>query len=345
MAGTTFWLRIVHVVCMAVVFPLAACSAAPPPRTVAADFDSHAALEDQEHIDNHSNWMSRHKNKLKDLAINQVTLLGSHDADSKDVHKGSPPATGYLTHHNKHIHRHASAKDVGSARCQASSIAEQLKAGVRYFDMRVAYQDGAYFGMHMWLSTPFFGPGSVMDQIKVFMAAHPDEVLILYFQGIYSETGPMTDAEAAALFGLVADELPGLLLPKSDFSRLTFGEIWQGQGRVILMSDKATSLPFVWSDQALDSTWFDQQDPQELVSELDGVVASWRAGQSASKLRHLQAMTTTKTKIASARITNALVRDKLLGAWRDAPISVVQVDDAAHAEIMSILIHTLHEPK
>jgi hypothetical protein len=285
--------------------------------------------------------MSRHKEELKDLPINQVTLLGSHDAASWNIHKGYPPATGYLTHHNKHITRHASAKDVRSARCQSTSIANQLKSGVRYLDLRVAYQDGAYYGMHMWLSLPFFGSGSVMAQIEDFMATHPDEVLVLFFQQLYSSTGPMNDAEAAALFTQVAQEVPGIFIPKNDFSRLTFGEIWKGQGRVILMSEKATNLPFVWDAKELDSTWFNQEDPEILISELDKVVASWEAGRSASKLRHLQAMTTTKDKLSTAQVTNALVRARLEADWQQAPISVVQVDDSATSEIVSILIKRL----
>ncbi len=340
MAERASWTRIgnIAIACLSI---LTACATASPSRGGLQRLDARDAIENREATGDFSDWMSRHKNELKDLPLNRVTLLGSHDAASKDVRQGSPPATGYLTHNNKHLHRHATARDVDAARCQSVSIAGQLTSGVRYLDLRVAHQDGAYFGMHMWLSTPFFGPDSVMAQIKAFTAAHPDEVLILYFQHLYSSDGPMTEAQSAALFGLVERELPGLLIPKNDFSRLTYGEIWRGRGRIILMSGMAASLPFVWSDQALDSTWFDQQRPQTLVAALDAVVASWRAGDDAAKLRHLQAMTTTGEKLAAARVTNALIREKLAGDWRDAPISVVQVDDAAFSGIMPLLLQRL----
>ena len=291
----------------------------------------------------HGSWMARHRNQLAPLALARVSLLGSHDAGSCDVAEGNPPVSGYLTHHGKHITRHASAKDVLSARCQGNSIAAQLEAGVRYLDLRVASQDGGYFAVHEWLSTPLFGPGSVIAQIGGFLASHPEEVLVLDVAELYSATGEMNDGEAAALLNMISSQLPGLLLPTGNTATLTFGEIWSQHGRVVLLCGKARDLPFVWDNGVLDSHWFNQKDPETLMSDLDGVVDAWRAGQSASRLRLLQTMTTTGTKLKTARTTNALAQARLAGPWRGAPVSVFQVDDAAHCGLMPLLLAALGE--
>lgn len=64
-------------------------------------------------VDSYADWMSEHKEQLKGFPINQVTLLGSHDSSSCDIHVGSPPVSGYLTHSGHHKKGCASLKDVG----------------------------------------------------------------------------------------------------------------------------------------------------------------------------------------------------------------------------------------
>jgi hypothetical protein len=301
--------------------------------------------------DSHGSWMARHKELMRNLAVNQVALLGSHDAVSHSIHEGAKPAKGYLTHTGHHLSRHASAADLLSARCQSASIGEQLRHGVRYLDLRIAHQDHEYWGMHMWLSTtPCFGERGFLGEIKSFLADHPDEVVLLLAQHLYSEHGPMTPEEADAFYRKAEKDLEPLLIPRDDFSRLTFGEIWRGRGRIILIAGAELSTdallaahPNLWNGRDLDSQWMDQPSPVKLMAELDRVIAEWRDGKSARKLRHLQAMTTCGHKIESAATTAALLREKLAADWKTAPISVVQVDDSVHSDLMQILIDRLRQ--
>lgn len=285
----------------------------------------------------YADWMSEHKEQLKGMPINQVTLLGSHDSTSCDIHVGSPAVSGYLTHRGKHKKGHASKKDVRSAVCQGASIKAQLEYGVRHIDLRIAYQDGRYWGSHMYISTPAFGPEGVFTQIKEFLKKHPDEVIIMTGEHLYSETAPMTTDEAHAFYNKLETEFRSLLIKRNDFSQLTFGEIWKGEGRVILVAD-ITDDPFLWDVHMTDSTWMNERDPGDLISELKTVVDKWRNGESSDKLRRLQAMTTTGNKLKTAKATNALVRKMIRTDWKDAPISVLQVDDAVKSGLMPLLI-------
>ena len=327
----------------------------------------------------YADWMSQNKERIRPLTINQLTLLGSHDSASCDVRAGSAPASGYLTRKDHHISHHASESDLRSAICQDASIRAQLDAGVRHFDLRIAHDKGEYWGMHMWLSTPAFGPGGVFTQVKDFLRDHPDEIVILAAEHLYSDKGPMTPGQAAAFYKRVEKEFGDLLAPTGDFARTTYGDLWSGRARVILIacpeceesvavepsqfrskhrhghsskpaapatpdSGPADILddPYLWCGLEVDSKWLDEKSQEVLIAGLDGLIARWRAGTSAAKLRRLQAMVTAGHKLADAKVTNPMVLKKLQTDWADAPISVVQVDDAVHSGLMPALIDKLN---
>jgi len=291
----------------------------------------------------YADWMAANKDILKDLPINQVPLLGSHDAGSCDVNSDSPPCKGYLTHSGHHIHRMPKGSDVTSARCQSASIKDQLRYGVRYLDLRIARQGGAYRIEHMWMSTPLLGEGGVFTQIKDFLREHPQEVIILHMQELYSDTGRMNGAEAKAYFQLVKEEFGAALAAKGDFASTTLGNIWASGANIIVVADIERSRePFIWHERQVDTRWMDKQNSDELADALDAhVISGWRRGAYADKLRVLQAMTTTKHKILKAKKTNAEIRKRLESDWKDAPINVVQVDDSVNSSLMPVLIGRL----
>jgi len=291
----------------------------------------------------YADWMVKNKGVLENLPINRVPLLGSHDAGSCDLNSGSPPCKGYLTHSDHHIHRMPRGSDLTSARCQSASIKDQLRYGVRYFDLRIALQDGVYQIEHMWMSTPLLGEGGVFAQIKDFLREYPQEIIILHMQELYSDTGRMDSDEAEVYFQLIKQEFGAALAPRGDFASTTLGSIWAAGANIIVVADvESSSQPFIWHEHQIDTKWMDKQDPVELADALDArVISGWRRGDCADKLRVLQAMTTTKHKILNARQTNAEIKKRLETDWKDAPINVVQVDDSVNSGLMSVLIERL----
>jgi len=235
--------------------------------------------------------------------------------------------------------------DVTSARCQSASIKDQLRYGVRYLDMRIAWQDGAYWIEHMWMSTPLLGEEGVFAEIKAFLREHPQEVIILHMQELYSETGRMNDDEAEAYFQLIKQEFGAALALKGDFASTTIGDIRAAGANIIVVADvESSSEPFIWYERQVDTKWMNKEDSVELADALnDRVISGWRRGDCADKLRVLQAMTTTKHKIVKARETNAEIKKRLESDWKDAPINVVQVDDSVNSGIMPVLIKRLKQ--
>ncbi|MDD5431847.1 MAG: hypothetical protein PHO70_02545 [Candidatus Omnitrophica bacterium] len=293
----------------------------------------------------YADWMVKNKDTIKDLPINQIPLLGSHDAGSCDVSFDSPPCHGYLTHSGHHIHRMPRGSDVASARCQSASIKDQLRYGVRYLDLRVAWQDGAYQIEHMWMSTPLLGEGGVFTQIEDFLREYPQEIIILHMQELYSETGRMNSDETEDYFQLINKEFGASLATRGDFASTTPGDIWAAGANIIVIADVQSSLqPFIWYEHQVDTKWMDKQDPDKLTNALNAkVISGWRRGDCAGKLRVLQAMTTTKHKILNARKTNPKIKKRLESDWKSAPINVVQVDDSVNSGLMPVLIERLRK--
>jgi hypothetical protein len=295
----------------------------------------------------YSDWMGRNQEALKDMPVNHVPLLGSHDAGSCDVSLSSPPCRGYLTHKGNHIHRMPKGTDVTSARCQSATIKDQLRYGVRYLDLRIALQDGSYWIEHMWMSTALAGEGGVFTQILEFLQEHPREIVILNMQALYSETGEMNAEEAAAYFRMVESQFGEIMMPAGEFASVTMRDLWARNARLIVIGDTERSpLPFLWDVRKVDSRWMNKQDSVKLCHALNSkVIKGWRKGKSHDRLRVLQAMTTTKHKIKQAETTNADIREWLSSQWSDAPVNVVQADDAVNSGLMPVLIERIENDK
>ena len=101
-------------------------------------------------VDN-SNWMEYID---EDAYVNEIVMPGSHDAGSY--------------------------KMVWLGETQQFNIEQQLKMGVRYFDLRVNKIDDEYVIFHSIINGVEFLP--ILESIKNFIIDNPTEVLLLDFQ-------------------------------------------------------------------------------------------------------------------------------------------------------------------
>jgi len=79
-------------------------------------------------------------------------------------------------------------------------------------------------------------------------------------------------------------------------------------------------------------------DPSNLINDLTDELNKWTSAPDPAKLFVLQGMTTTREKLESAAIVNPMLCDQLDGAWKNFPINVIQVDDAAKSGLMPHLL-------
>lgn len=167
---------------------------------------------------------------IDDLPIRKLRLIGSHDAASDGIAGDSDRCIGYCrVDDRKDCSGHPSDSQLENYRCQSESMLDQLRAGVRYFDLRVALQGGKFYSEHIflagpfWLDEPFEGEGGILNQIHQFFEECTGEVIILTTSSdhMYSDTtdnGLATKDERNAYFDMVMKKLPGMLAPAPEFS-------------------------------------------------------------------------------------------------------------------------------
>jgi len=113
-----------------------------------------------------SHWMSFVKDET---LLKRVAIPGSHDSGTKDMPWYS--------------------------RTQDKSVAEQLRMGIRYFDLRVKIKDGACRIYH----GPAYGfyLKDIFGEINAFLDENPSECILLDFQKIYNPEAAEKTCELA----------------------------------------------------------------------------------------------------------------------------------------------------
>lgn len=313
-------------------------------------------------VTNYANWMEENKTVLGNLPVNMAVLLGSHDAMSYTVATNNSACIGYETSSGTTIDSFCSTTDLKKAQCQKDPITAQLTAGVRYFDLRIAYQNGMYYAEHMWLGAQLFpAPASTpLIEIKNFLAANPSEVVILNVNALLSDApgdapgntpGAMTPAQQQTLFSNIEQLFGSSLIPQAA-AFPTFNSIWAGVGRIILINSWAplgSPDPNVWDNTSktqplVNSEWqkVTTDSPQLLVGDLTVVLNKWynNWSQYAGQMRVLQAMTTTDKKIDAAENTNSYLCNYCLPSswWPKYKLNIIQVDDSTNSGIQRFVV-------
>ncbi|KAK7495212.1 hypothetical protein BaRGS_00013622 [Batillaria attramentaria] len=152
-------------------------------------------------------------------------------------------------------------------KCQRLSTLEQLLAGVRYLDLRVAYRvkDDQFYLVHS-----LYGPrvSDVLEDVKTFLQEHPKEVVLLDFNHFYLERGLEKELHDR-LITYIKDFFGELLCPKDQADRIHLNSLWQNKRRVVVFyyaSCVASGHPFLWPPQSISSNWADTMSRRECLA-------------------------------------------------------------------------------
>lgn len=217
-------------------------------------------------------WMQEIGSDIADMPLNRVILPGTHDSATYGITNDSPisPDAATIMAILKTAAGPLGVNGImaGWAKAQSLSIAQQLRAGIRYFDLRVGLNGGAFWTMHSLFSVALVS--SVLEPVRDFLADYPQEIVILDF----NQFGGMGPEDFTALQSLIENSLggyapkPQALDPTSPVSLfLQRGArailIWRPSG-----SDPKNGNPFFW-DKELVSNWPNKQNPADLLSDLE----------------------------------------------------------------------------
>ncbi len=132
--------------------------------------------------EDYSNWM--YETLSTDQFVIDIAMPGAHDAFTNKIHYGSnidfASASGIQTGIPGALIKGFSVKQ---SKTQVSDVTALLKHGVRYFDIRLTYNDreAEWYTSHTYFSEPF---ANILDSIVEFLAENPGEFLILDIQHV-----------------------------------------------------------------------------------------------------------------------------------------------------------------
>jgi len=232
-----------------------------------------AVFSNQTTTSGYDNWMS---NTLDDnQKIINIAMLGAHDAFTSDmtffstVDEESADSlmtgvTGVLI--KGYIYR--------QSKTQTSSVTELLEAGVRYFDIRLTYNEnkGMWMTVHNYFSSPF---EDVLSEINTFLESHPGEFLILDIQHVngidYSDLTSFNEIRTlfsdSGVLNYAIEEESGVAL-----SDITYGDITSNgtEAGVIILTKYEDADPAFFSYQSsIRSNWANTDDSFTLFQFLD----------------------------------------------------------------------------
>lgn len=155
------------------------------------------------------------------------------------------------------------------ARTQHLSIAEQLDAGIRYLDFRVAQHPGT---RELHVVHGLYGGlvEQALRDVQVFLLRNPHEVVILDFNHFYN----MGLSAHKHLLSMIRAVFENTLVPRP-FSTPTYkmwgttlNAIWQTQYRVIAVynHDSADEHADVWHGEYVDSPWPNTHNADKLIA-------------------------------------------------------------------------------
>ncbi len=220
----------------------------------------------------YANWMSETLNN--EQLIIDVAMLGAHDAFTSDMNLFSKvdvlSADSIQTGITGLLIKGFSYKQ---SITQVSSVSDLLQNGVRYFDIRLTYNDETeqWMTSHTYFSTPF---ESVLTDLNTFLVEHPGEFVILDIQHVNG-----VDYEDLSTF-LEIKELfndSGVLdfaysETNKPLNQITYGDITnnKAQAGVIILSKYNEEDPLFFSYlQSIRSNWANTDNVQSLFDFLN----------------------------------------------------------------------------
>ena len=234
--------------------------------------------------DANQDWMAQRAALIGDRQLRELALPGSHDSGTypidgssfipAEIAAGNADAADYLLSFNvlRSDFKDFPASSITAAlakwaRAQRHIMDVQLKAGVRYFDLRVI---PSQTGLDFYTTHGLQGAklGSLLKELRAFLKLHPKEIVVLNFQHLFSRTGKdggMSADDLQTMYSLVTAYLDPKLVDRSlgpDPFAIALNDLWSNNRQVVVLFDDATVARLsdtmkrnVWSAKSATQYW------------------------------------------------------------------------------------------
>ncbi len=180
-----------------------------------------------------------------DLQIRQLVLPGTHDSGTADITSRSAVTADA----NSAIAAAAIAAPWAISRwskTQFVDVAGQLQRGIRYFDLRLCGGNDvdSVYTCHALAGQKLT---RLIEQVRDFVNAHPDELVLLDMSHWYSNSGSHKESMRNSVYQYVQQQLGSRLASRTRFGPTSTLRELQAAGRtVIVASDQTAGQPDWW---------------------------------------------------------------------------------------------------
>lgn len=182
-----------------------------------------------------SDWMGSYRGLLGGKRLRGLCLPGTHDTacyrfDNKLGGDAKPAVVALWTYLDMGGSLGMRKFIKKMALTQSLDVPAQLRAGVRYLDLRFYLEDGVYYATHTLRADPLI---LIADQINAFLHDHPLEVVVVKLDW----KGGMSSADAKAGEELLSERISGSVWGTSHFESTLDALVSAGTRAVFFSAD------------------------------------------------------------------------------------------------------------
>lgn len=201
-------------------------------------------------------WMGDNRDVLLNKRINHLVLPGTHQSGAYTVNVSK------LLHKIPYVKKRIEKWSI----TQDYSITDQLKMGIRAFDLSISYVKDSY-----WISSKFIHQSlnTVLDQLQDFIQTHPSEVIVVNLSHDPTYAKKMTGAARETLMRIWGETL-GVYMYPYEYEFPTYGQMIFRRKPLLTFYNHE----YCWPTTTFTLKRFDQHDLQEVVDE----ITQWSEG-------------------------------------------------------------------
>lgn len=266
-----------------------------------------AAVTDVNASSELESWMGNLPEELHNVPINQLAIPGSHDSCSYTITPQAEIAPDNEYYGNTLVKL---LGPIGKQILYSWSVTqnittrEQLRSGIRYFDLRIAVRKDPS-DENLYLIHGLFG--AVVDnflvEVKEFLESHRSEVILLHFQHFYN----MTDTHHNRLLNKLTSAFGPLMCQfTTDMGNVTLASLWRRGYQMITFyahEKLAKYHPYLWPTSYIPNPWPDDDDATRLVTFWNRTL---QQGRDPKKFFVLQGVGTPQASTVTMHICNSL---------------------------------------
>ena len=221
--------------------------------------------------DDYSNWMGNLPNEKQLCPIKDLVIPGSHNAGAYFLHQDfevGPDEGPVIQSLGSMFGKVAKSVVHAWGITQTLTIYQQLMAGIRYLDLRVALrkEDNQFRVLHGLYGIAI---EEALEDVKRFMVKHPKEIVILDFNHFYNMDCTAHQRLADTLLAMFSEIFR---VPGEERMNVSLQDMWGNEEKVIILYhdyEVISCYPCFWPPHSICAPWPNTSDKKLLLQFLD----------------------------------------------------------------------------